>query len=437
MQKRLTQISDALNQRVEKLDSTAKAEAIWTEMHTYLVDRNPKFYSETYAFEGMATSTTDVLGVFDLKRQPLHLDWVDPQSQQLRPVPQDVREALLKASSFFQFPEDSNPQLSTSRNVGFVATSGAPLLVAVRPILTSDAKAPRRGALLMGAFVNQGFLNQLEKDKDLKLQLMPIANLSETQSSNDAIAQISPHMTELDSNWLQGEIYLLGRDGSPVQILSVRARRLEYQQGKQTLNQLTLILFGVGLSLGAVISGLLDRFIRNQQLLRQSEARLQVVNQDLQRLANLDGLTQVANRRRFEQHLQWAWENAISSQLPLTLILCDVDFFKPFNDTYGHLAGDRCLFEVAQAIAQTLKRPGDLVARYGGEEFAIVLPNTDQATGLQIEHRSSPLDRLVSLSFGLSSVIPTEEMSPETLTRLADQQLYRAKQQGRNQIALS
>ncbi|AFZ11042.1 diguanylate cyclase with PAS/PAC, CBS and GAF sensors [Crinalium epipsammum PCC 9333] len=174
---------------------------------------------------------------------------------------------------------------------------------------------------------------------------------------------------------------------------------------------------------------------------------LQIANQELQGLANTDGLTRVANRRCFDETLQLEWRRLAREQLPLSLIICDVDFFKIYNDTYGHQAGDECLQRVAGAIRLTVKRPADLVARYGGEEFVIVLPNTDSVGAkhladeihfrvklLQIPHEKSPMGNLVTLSLGVSTIIPDFSYSPEMLLAAADKALYQAKSEGRDRI---
>jgi len=178
-----------------------------------------------------------------------------------------------------------------------------------------------------------------------------------------------------------------------------------------------------------------------------AEVALQAANQELQRLAHMDGLTQLANRRSFDTTLAREWRRLAREQQPLTLILCDVDFFKRYNDTYGHQMGDDCLRSVASAISTTLKRPGDLAARYGGEEFAVILPNTPlfgalhvaaeiQAAvhALEMVHRASSISPCVTLSIGVAAVIPHIEYSPMTLLAAADRALYKAKQEGRDRI---
>lgn len=169
------------------------------------------------------------------------------------------------------------------------------------------------------------------------------------------------------------------------------------------------------------------------------------MEEKLKQLANVDGLTQVANRRKFDEYLANEWRRCMREKHHLSLILCDVDSFKNYNDTYGHQAGDDCLVKVAKVIQETVKRPADLVARYGGEEFAIILPNT-RATGamivaetigkqildLQIYHVNSPVSQYVTVSLGVSSIIPTVKFSPELLVAAADRALYQAKSAGRN-----
>ena len=178
---------------------------------------------------------------------------------------------------------------------------------------------------------------------------------------------------------------------------------------------------------------------------KHAEMALQDLNRDLERLANMDGLTQVANRRSFDNRLTQEWQNVGSGRTSLSLILCDIDYFKSFNDTYGHQAGDVCLRRVAQAIEQAVKRSTDLVARYGGEEFAVILPSTDEngvqqvaksiqqeVKQLDIPHSQSGASECITLSLGIAVVTSTENGHPDMLVAAADQGLYQAKYEGRN-----
>jgi len=180
---------------------------------------------------------------------------------------------------------------------------------------------------------------------------------------------------------------------------------------------------------------------------KQAEEKLRQINLELERLATLDGLTQVANRRQFDAYLDQEWRRLAREKNPLALILCDVDYFKAYNDYYGHQAGDDCLRQVAQAIDQAIRRPADLAARYGGEEFAVILPNTTASgamtvaesiraaiAGLRIHHAHSQISGWLTISMGVSSYPPTPETSLETLIAIADAALYAAKDQGRDRI---
>ncbi len=175
------------------------------------------------------------------------------------------------------------------------------------------------------------------------------------------------------------------------------------------------------------------------------EHALQQANKDLERLVNVDGLTQVSNRRYFNEVFQRGWCDALQNQHPLTLILADIDDFKAYNDAYGHLAGDDCLYQVAQVL--NTHAHGGLVARYGGEEFAMILTNTDPVAAytiaqdvrqgladLQIPHQRSRVKPYVSLSLGVATLIPQLDDRPDKLITLSDQALYRAKANGRDQV---
>jgi diguanylate cyclase (GGDEF)-like protein/PAS domain S-box-containing protein len=178
--------------------------------------------------------------------------------------------------------------------------------------------------------------------------------------------------------------------------------------------------------------------------------KLQLINAKLNRLATIDGLTQIANRRSFDQALDLEWQRARRQQQPLSLIFCDIDYFKPYNDNYGHLAGDDCLRQVAQVLITLVRRPGDLAARYGGEEFVLLLPNTTLPGAIQmveqvqaaiaqrhLPHAYSPVSPIVTLSFGLVCHCPgVQEPSPRELIHQADLALYEAKAQGRDRYVV-
>jgi diguanylate cyclase (GGDEF)-like protein len=178
-----------------------------------------------------------------------------------------------------------------------------------------------------------------------------------------------------------------------------------------------------------------------------SQAALLKANHQLSLLASLDGLTGIANRRRFDECIMTEWQRAIREQHPLSLILIDVDYFKNYNDTYGHLLGDDCLKKIAEILQKMSQRATDLAARYGGEEFVLVLPNTSQYGAQKvaqrikaaiahqtIHHKSSSVSKYITLSMGIMTIIPNTMMEMADFIRRTDQALFKAKSEGRDRI---
>ena len=186
---------------------------------------------------------------------------------------------------------------------------------------------------------------------------------------------------------------------------------------------------------------------------KQAEQQLARYRDALEERVRLDPMTQVANRLALGEAMQREWERARLRGMPLALLMIDVDFFKAYNDHYGHIAGDRCLQRVAQALASAVQRAGELAARYGGEEFAVLLPDSDELRAvavahrlreavreLALEHQASPCGAQVTISVGVACVRPADgqplEHAQTTLFQQADAALYRAKQAGRDRVAL-
>lgn len=181
--------------------------------------------------------------------------------------------------------------------------------------------------------------------------------------------------------------------------------------------------------------------------LEESRQKLAEANRTLQKLSSLDGLTGIANRRSFDEILKKEWNRAVRAEKSIGLIMLDIDFFKLYNDHYGHQGGDDCLKKVAKGLESAIHRETDFLARYGGEEFSAVLPDTDlngavkvaeemrlAIQNLKLEHAKSKVADFVSISIGVSAIVPLQGMEPEALIAAADQALYRAKEDGRNRV---
>lgn len=179
----------------------------------------------------------------------------------------------------------------------------------------------------------------------------------------------------------------------------------------------------------------------------QTEKELLQANDKLQQISQLDGLTDIPNRRGFDQRIDDQWQKALQDSSPLSLIMFDVDYFKRYNDTYGHHLGDECLKKIAKTAQSTLNRPNDYIARYGGEEFAVILPETSKeealmiaesireaVRALNIPHSNSKIIPIVTISAGVATIVPSLQSPYLQLIIVADEALYRAKQEGRNRV---
>jgi diguanylate cyclase (GGDEF)-like protein len=173
-------------------------------------------------------------------------------------------------------------------------------------------------------------------------------------------------------------------------------------------------------------------------------------NDILRRASAIDGLTGLANRQSFDECLDREWRRAMREQRPISLIMLDIDHFKLFNDNYGHQGGDDCLKKVATVIAGSVKRPADLAARYGGEEFMVVLPDTDirgateiaeklriEVEVLGVPHAFSATASVVTISIGVASLVPGQNMDSSQLIKQVDTMLYAAKRDGRNRVKVA
>jgi len=281
----------------------------------------------------------------------------------------------------------------------------------------------------------------LEKAKLLQPNLILSDQIMPRQNGLDLLKEIR-NTPELSSTPV---IFLTARSGMEARIEGLDAGADDYIS--KPFDERELL---------ARVRNLLRTHAAEQQLtvlnrqLQQQKGQLEKVNLALQYLATYDSLTEVRNRRFFTEHIDTEWRRLAREEAPLSLIMCDIDYFKFYNDTYGHQAGDECLRQVAQVLQKSLKRSADLVARYGGEEFAIVLPNTDiqgaasvaeiicqQVRGLQILHAKSAVSEYVTLSLGVACCIPAPMSQPGALIAIADEALYRAKAAGRDRVSIA
>lgn len=288
----------------------------------------------------------------------------------------------------------------------------------------------------------------------LKKEGYHVAEAPNGEECLEACVQLKPDLVLLDANLPQMDGFtccaqlqsLLGNDCPPVVMITALKDQASVDRAFEVgaADYITRPIHWTVLY--QRIRRLLGRRWAMIELKRQIEqehrlkAQIEALEQKLQRLVSVDELTGIANRRCFDEYLQREWKRLLREQKPLSLILCDIDFFKAYNDTYGHQAGDECIKQVANIMGRVIKRSADFIARYGGEEFAVILPNT-QATGAvqvaetirsqvkaqAISHAGSQVSKLVTLSLGVASVVPGPESSTDKLITEAEEALYHAQ----------
>jgi diguanylate cyclase (GGDEF)-like protein/PAS domain S-box-containing protein len=321
-----------------------------------------------------------------------------------------------------------------------------------------------------GMFILYSFSAALEKQKTTERKLKEIVNLHTlvTQNSRDVIilADFNGHRSyvsdaaEAMGGWTpeelrqHGSFNLIHPHDKPAVVAAIRemknggdGARMELRIRRVNGEYLWVesVLRAIRDPETAAPTGVLN-IVRDISERKHAEQQLQDAYRALETLAETDALTHLANRRRFDQYLTNEWRRSLRDQSPLSLLMIDADYFKSYNDTYGHMRGDNALKQIAEAAQSVVTRPGDLVARFGGEEFSVVLPHTDGEGAMQIaqeicmalnnrrlSHSDNPSGYL-TISVGVSTMVADFGRHSVNLIEVADQALYLAKKNGRNQV---
>lgn len=381
-----------------------------------------------------------------------------------------------------------NRPLVEAKNTGIMITEKGPLLICSRPILTSNNEGPVAGTIVMGRFLTDSVIASLIEQTHVPFEIILCHNTLKNNKYKtivDYFSKESSFYIEKENDYLRMYAPYYDINKKMAFLITTLFPREITKSGFFTIHFaiLSILLSGCIVLLAMLLSlkkiillplyrltnfvvavekdrdfslrvmfkrkdeiGILASGLNNMvQTIAEQTDLLISANLKLHNLSSQDGLTGIANRRKLDDVLEKEWKRLYREKQPLSLILCDLDFFKMYNDHYGHQAGDTCLKAVASVIEKSFNRSGDLAARYGGEEFVSVLSNTDikgavymaelirvAVENLEIEHVKSNVSPHVTLSLGVSSCIPGPGLSIEKLIDAADKSLYLAKQQGRN-----
>jgi diguanylate cyclase (GGDEF)-like protein len=467
----------AIDAKKLQLTALAYKNAIADSTYEYFDAHDANFLDENFPIDTLITFNIDLIGLFDRHNNLVEQRVIDPASSSFSdktlPV-QDIAPYLINL--------DKVRPHAPIFDSGLMATALGPQLYAVASVMRTDTDSAARGNLLLGIALDEEFVNDIEETAQVHIALAPlpvaardtIVEQTLEQMYRDDTDQMSWLLTDnakrpiakmiLDLPTRDNEedlwvlplvfAFIVGALGGIGILILFRQLLIkpiisivEHLQNVRARADYNLRLNSrQGNEIGDLSRGI-DAVVTQVQ---QQQDQLQAQSVELQRLSYNDGLTGLANRRRFDQALTINWALAQRNQTPLALLMCDVDYFKRYNDHYGHLRGDEALRKVAAIIKRIITRQSDVAARYGGEEFAILLPDTDEAgahgiaerlqkelLAAAIPHADSQTSPLLTASIGIGSITPTSQQQPRELIQRADEALYAAKAAGRNCIMLA
>jgi diguanylate cyclase (GGDEF)-like protein len=467
---------DRVIQRLESarrtLDLTVYDWSAWDDTYAFIEDGNQDYIDSNLYPDTFLNFGFEVAFFLDLTKQPVWARVFDfDPDEGIIDQTDAYLEATLAATASTIDRIDLSAGVDDQHRSGVVLVKGVPLLFAVRPVLRSDGSGPHRGFVLFGQFLDPARIARFSEQIVQPFTISPVTGLARVDQQNGY------QIRALDDETLSasGQYQI---DGEPV----LRATTIVPRNITGLGNDITLfaiglfVLFCVVLALIllllfrhfvvwpltnlrvdiANISSAMDYSLRatvtsNDEIGALSKdfnrllATIESQNNELKKRSEIDPLTGLSNRLALETKLQQAWELLGRTSAPLSVLLVDIDYFKAYNDHYGHPAGDDALKQVASILDNAIHRKTDMAARYGGEEFILVLPGTggeaaealarrvhEHIRAAQIEHRQSKVADHLTVSIGIASVTPNIDISVTDLIRSADNALYKAKANGRD-----
>ncbi|OBT16983.1 hypothetical protein A9264_09655 [Vibrio sp. UCD-FRSSP16_10] len=471
-------VSALLDEDIERLDLLNKDWGAWDATYSFIQGNNPQYIESNLGIESFRNGNFNFLLFLD---EGLHLKWHGIYDKDLDMF---INDSHFIQSIINRLQTDANKSklLSIDSNIhymGLVLLNNEPIAYSIRPILTSDEKGPVKGIIIRGRYIDTSLIANITKQSYVRFQIKPVADQSIVRNDEFIVK-------DLPDNRLEVSRYLFN-DGKPILLIQSYFQKDISEQGEIAIHSAVmasialgmLMLVAVWIVLRKIVIAPISQLTENTtsithtknyqqrtqvkssdeigelshqlnkmlEAIESKEQRLEQVLNKMRQLSVTDSLTNIPNRLKFDSVSEVEWRRMRREQQPLSIIMCDIDYFKQYNDHYGHIEGDECLAHVAQTLQEVLVRPADLVARFGGEEFVILLPNTDihgathlakmvleKITSLQIPHAKSEAKPYVTVSLGGACCTPDANNSLIQLITDADKALYKAKQNGRNTL---
>ncbi|MBN1907421.1 MAG: diguanylate cyclase [Deltaproteobacteria bacterium] len=477
----INRVSESINKEIRHLDALCHDWGAWDDSYDFMNTGSQEYINGTLTDGSFITANLNLIYYLDTAGKRYWGKMYDPESESEIKLEGLSAEDVSNTLKALKWDPNGSDSLADLYLRGIMSTAQGPIILAARPILTSENIGPARGTLIMGRFLSTSILDKLKDETKVNFNLheysrdLPL----EIKSIMERVTPSSQHIVKEGPEKIFMYDPFLSIHGTPAFLIEVVFPREITLQGLKSIKYSLfsfmvagfIILFSVLILIKVmVIKPLLDLSSHIEKIeegkkydlrigLKRKDAigklahtfdhlisKIESQTIELEKLSSIDGLTGINNRRIFDETLVHEWKRiGRQKQIFLSAIMCDVDFFKMYNDHYGHQKGDECLRRIAEAIKSVLKRPSDFLARYGGEEFVVLLPNTSpegaqlvaedirkKVHGLKIRHEKSRIDEYVTLSLGVSTIIPGQDATAIDLIKAADQALYECKDKGRN-----
>lgn len=482
----MTRITQALDNEITHLDNLNNDWATWDDTYNFVQNRSKEYIESNLPDWIFFESGMDLIYIINNDGEVIWGKIYDTDQKKeifVEEIPTDV----LPKSHPLIIRDYRTHNLSLVRKRGIFNTEKGPLLISTELILTSKAKGPPTGYMVMGLFIDEKVIKKIIEQTKVEFEVIYLYNNPDIEPYKDIVEGLEESKLYIEEDKDDKGFYNLYRyytdvEKYPSLIIKADFPRIISSQGKKVITFATTYLIMTGIIVLILIIILLNKYaLKPLQMVdkymlkiinsndfsirinskRKDEigvlsnafdffvTKIQKQKEMLENLSTIDGLTNIANRRKFDETIKSEWNRHKRFDSTITLLLLDVDYFKLYNDFYGHQAGDECLKKIGKVLLNYSKRAGDLAARYGGEEFVLLYLNSEKEDVLKlceklkqdineinIKHEKSEVSDKITLSIGIAVTIPKANDQYGDFIEKADKALYKAKETGRNRAVL-